>query len=116
MEETLHELRIPMTRTSEGEAISFQVAENGFTIRLYYNRFRMRTGFGYPGWLNPSDISDIVISPLDELKEPQVRMILESFVSRCPRKPWEFGWKVKVHSLGISGRTKKSWSKWLLIL
>ncbi len=109
----MKELGLPSAHSSEEDAEYFDVDAGSFTIKLHHNRFRMRTGFGFPGWLKPRDISDILISPLDSSKEPKVSLILRRFVERSPAKPWEFGTKVKAYSLGISGRTKKSWERWI---
>jgi hypothetical protein len=112
MEEVIKDVGIPFARSTDDDADYFDIDGGNFTIKLYHNRFRMRTGFGFPGWLKTKDISDIMISLLDTSKEPKVRLILQKFVERAPLKPWEFGTKVKAYSLGISGRTKKSWNYW----
>jgi len=113
MEEVLKEIGIPSARSTDEDAEYFDIDGGDFTIKLYHNKFRMRSGFGFPGWLKPKDISDIIISPLDTSKEPKIRLILQKFVERSPLKPWEFGTKVKAYSLGISGRTRKSWNRWV---
>jgi hypothetical protein len=113
MGEALDELNVSSAHSSEGDADYFDIEGGSFTMKLYHKRFRMRTGFGFHGWLKPTDISDIIISPLEDANEPKIRMILQKFVEKSPRRPWEFGTKVKAYSIGISGRTKKSWENWI---
>ena len=116
MEGVFHELHLPVAHYTEEDEEYFDVDAGSFTIKLYHNKFRLRTCFGFPRWLKPNDISDMMISPLDDSKVPKVQMILKKFVEKSPKKPWEFGTKVKAHNLGISGRTKKTWGKWLEII
>ena len=113
MDEVLKELGFQASHSTEKDAEYFDVDGGSFTIKLYHNKMRMRTGFGFPGWLKPADISDIIISPLDPSMQLKIGGLLKKFVERSPRKPWDFGTKVKAYSIGISGRTKKSWEHWI---
>jgi hypothetical protein len=113
MDQSLKELGYQAARSTEEDAEYFDVDGGSFTIKLYHNKFRMRTGFGFPGWLKPSDISDIIISPVDQSKELRIKALLKVFVEKSPVKPWDFGMKVKAYSMGIGGRTRKAWERWV---
>ncbi len=113
MHEALNELGYQAAKSTEEDADYFDVDGGTFTIKLYHKKFRMRTGFGFPGWLKPSDISDIIISPVDPSKELKIMALLKKFVERSPRRPWDFGMKVKAYSIGIGGRTRKAWERWI---
>jgi hypothetical protein len=113
MEETLEELSLRFAHSSEPDAEYFDIDEGSFTIKLYYQKYRHRVGFGFPGWLNPGDISDIMISPVDDEKRPKIRQILERFVSKLPKEPWDFDLKVKMYRMGIGSSAKRQWKEWI---
>ncbi len=113
LEEVLGQMGLAFSHSQVENGDDFDAEGGAYTIRLYHDRYRMRTGFGFPGWLKPEDISDIMISPIDQSLYPKISSMLSKFVDRSPVKPWDFGLKVKAHSVGIAGRTRKRWEKYL---
>ncbi len=111
LEQILGEIGLPFVHSQVENGDDFDIEGGVYTIRVYHDRYRMRAGLGFPGWLKPEDISDIMISPIDKSVQAKIALVLKKFVDRAPVKPWDFGLKVRAYSVGIAGRTRKSWER-----